>query len=117
VRLTLVTDGFTYQKWGGIQRCKPGDWIVDNDGDVYSVDAEVFARTYRQVAPGNYEKHSVVYVERATNAGAIDTKEGSTNYEAGDYLVFNDEQGTDGYAISASKFHRLYEPATPASGG
>ena len=33
VELDLDTAGFTYQKWGGTQTCKPGDWIVNNDGD------------------------------------------------------------------------------------
>ncbi len=47
VQLDLDTDGFTYRKWGGEQRCKIGDWIVDNRGDIYTVDGEVFARTYR----------------------------------------------------------------------
>ena len=32
VRLGLETDGFTYHKWGGAQRCKAGDWLVDNGG-------------------------------------------------------------------------------------
>ena len=47
VRLTLLTDGFTYRKWGDIQRCKRGDWIVDNDGEVHTVDARTFAQTYQ----------------------------------------------------------------------
>ena len=34
IQLNLETDGFTYRKWGGEQTCKPGDWIVDNGGDV-----------------------------------------------------------------------------------
>ena len=50
VHLDLDTTGFTYRKWGAEQRCKQGDWIVDNDGDVYTVDADVFARTYRRVS-------------------------------------------------------------------
>ncbi len=47
VRLDLDTEGFTYRKWGGVQTCKRGDWIVNNDGDVYTVDRETFERTYR----------------------------------------------------------------------
>src|SRR5262249_14373697 len=39
VRLDLDTNGFTYRKWGAEQCCKRGDWLVDNDGDVYTVDA------------------------------------------------------------------------------
>lgn len=110
VQLDLDTEGFTYEKWGGTQRCRRGDWLVDNQGDVYTIDRDVFARTYREVSPGRYEKHSTVWAERAEESGTIRTKEGSTEYEAGDYLVFNDEEGRDGYAMSAEKFASLYEP-------
>src|SRR5262245_53084089 len=54
VRLDLETDGLVYRKWGGTQRAKAGDWLVDNDGDIYTVDAEVFARTYERVLAGVY---------------------------------------------------------------
>src|SRR6516162_322034 len=89
VRLALETDGLVYRKWGGEQRAKPGDWVVDNDGDVYTVDADVFARTYRQTATGEYVKTTPVWAQRAANAGSVKTKEGSTQYEPGDYLVSN----------------------------
>ena len=56
VRLALDTEGLVYRKWGGEQRAKPGDWIVDNEGDMYSVDADVFARTYKQTGTGTYVK-------------------------------------------------------------
>jgi len=110
VRLALDTDGLVYRKWGGEQRAKPGDWIVDNNGDVYSVDAEVFARTYRQTATGAYIKTTPVWAERATRAGSVNTKEGSTQYEPGDYIVSNDRDGSDGYAMKAQKFEELYTP-------
>jgi hypothetical protein len=56
VRLSFDTADLTYQKWGGEQRAKAGDWIVDNDGEVYTLDGEVFTRTYRQAGPGTYVK-------------------------------------------------------------
>jgi hypothetical protein len=52
VQLDVDTSGFTYDKWGGEQRCKRGDWLVDNDGDVYTVDQDTFCRTYREVERG-----------------------------------------------------------------
>jgi hypothetical protein len=112
VRLTLDTDGLVYRKWGDEQRAKPGDWIVDNDGDVYTVDPEVFARTYRQVGPGAYVKTTPIYAERAERAGSVRTKEGATHYAPGDYLVSNEADGSDAYAISAAKFEELYAPDT-----
>jgi hypothetical protein len=108
VRLSLDTDGLVYRKWGGEQRAKPGDWIVDNDGDVYTVDADAFARTYRQVGKGAYVKTTPIWAEQARSAGSIETKEGVTHYEAGDYVVSNNSDGSDGYAIAAAKFEALY---------
>ena len=51
VQLDLETAGFTYEKWGGTQTCKAGDWIVNNAGDTYTVDRDSFARTYRATSP------------------------------------------------------------------
>jgi len=108
VRLALDTEGFVYRKWGGEQRAKVGDWIVDNEGDVYTIDAEVFARTYRQTGPGTYVKMTPIWAERASSAGSVQTREGVTHYSAGDYLVSNNSDGTDEYAIAAEKFESLY---------
>lgn len=109
VRLDLDTEGFTYNKWGAEQGCKPGDWLVDNGGDIYSIDADVFARTYRCVSAGNYVKATPVWAEVAREAGSVITKEGESKYQAGDYLVSNNKDGTDAYCISASKFESMYE--------
>ena len=108
VQLAVDTKGVTYKKWGSVQRCKARDWIVDNDGDVYTVDRVSFRRTYRQVGPGVYVKKTPVWAEEAAAAGRVKTKEGSTGYKRGDYLVFNQKNGADGYAISAKKFKRMY---------
>jgi hypothetical protein len=52
VQLDVDAEGFEYKKWGGVQRCKRGDWLVSNEGDIYTIDNETFRTTYRQVAPG-----------------------------------------------------------------
>ena len=111
VQLDLETDGFAYRKWGGTQTCKRGDWIVNNDGDVYTVDRETFARTYRAVSLGVWEKVAPVWAEVAEEAGRIATKEGVTHYGKGAYLVYNDQEGKDGYAVEAEAFEAMYEPA------
>jgi hypothetical protein len=110
VRLDLDTEGFSYRKWGGEQRCKPGDWLVDNRGDIYTVDADTFARTYSEISPGRYVKTTEVWVEIAENDGVIKTLEGETGYSAGDYIVYNDEQGADAYAVTPEVFESMYEP-------
>ena len=110
VRLALAFDSFTYVKWGDTQRAKPGDWLVHNNGDVYTVAADTFARTYRQASPGRWVKAAPVWAEKAARAGSVATQEGRTHYESGDWLVSNAEDGSDAYAISAAKFEQLYEP-------
>jgi len=111
VKLDLQTEGFTYRKWGAEQRCKSGDWLVDNNGDVYTIDSEVFDRTYRKLGPGTYVKTTPIWAKRATQAGSVETQEGRSHYEAGDYLVSNNEDGTDAYCISSDKFEAMYESA------
>jgi hypothetical protein len=111
VQVDLELDGFTYLKWGGAQRCKRGDWLVNNNGDVYTVDGETFARTYRATGPGTYVKTASVWAEVASTAGEVRTKEGATRYDAGDYLVYNEADGGDAYAVTRHDFDRMYEPA------
>lgn len=110
VQLDLDTTGFTYHKWGAQQHCKRGDWIVSNDGETYTVDGEVFSRTYRQVGPGLYVKVTPVWAEVASRDGSLPTLEGESRYRAGDYLVFNDEAGQDGWCMDAARFESMYEP-------
>lgn len=109
VQLDLDTQGFTYEKWGSTQTCKRGDWIVHNNGDTYTVDQDSFARTYRATGPGTYVKVAPIWAEVATVAGDVRTKEGSTHYEAGDYLVYNEPEGGDPYAVAKDKFEEMYE--------
>ncbi len=118
IRLNLDTPGLSYKKWGGDQMAKPGDWLVENDGEVYSVDADSFALTYRRTAPGTYAKCGVVWAEVATEGGKLPTAEGTTDYAAGDYLVYNDPKRLDGYAMGPKRFAELYEPdpGAPSSG-
>lgn len=115
VQLALETTGFQYMKWGSLQTCKPGDWIVDDHGDVHTVDRESFARTYRAVSRGLYLKTSHVWAERAAGPGHIATKEGATAYATGDYLVANESDGGDAYAVSAERFEAMYERVPPAA--
>lgn len=111
VQLDLETEGFTYRKWGEVQTCKRGDWLLNNDGDIYTVDRETFERTYKAVGLGLFAKTAPVWAEVAESAGKIRTKEGATHYKAGDFLVYNDREGEDGYAVEPGEFERMYEPA------
>ncbi|MET0657411.1 MAG: hypothetical protein ABW110_04545 [Steroidobacteraceae bacterium] len=109
IKLDLDIDGFTYRKWGGDQRAKRGDWLIDNDGDIYTVDSESFARTYERLDKGRYVKTTPIWAEVASGPGRIPTKEGETEYARGDYIVCNEPDGGDAYAIKAADFERMYE--------
>jgi hypothetical protein len=111
VRIAPDSDGLLYRKWRDDQRAKSGDWVVDNDGDIYTVDAEVFAHTYRRVGSDTYVKVTPVWAARAETDGTVSTKEGASHYQTGDYIVSNDSDGADEYAMSAEKFDSLYTPA------
>ena len=110
VQLDLDTDGLRYRKWGHEQQAKRGDWLVDNKGDIYTVDAKSFAQTYRQVQRGAWLKTTPVWATQATQAGSVQTKEGHTQVRAGDWVVANNADGSDAYAMGADKFQAMYEP-------
>ena len=109
VQFAVETEGFSYQKWGSMQKCKAGDWLINNDDDIYTIDKDVFENTYRKIEDGKYVKTTPIWGEQATKDGSVNTKEGKSHYKAGDYLVSNNEDGTDGYCISAEKFTKMYE--------
>ncbi len=109
IQIKLDTNGFTYKKWGDQQICKAGDWLVDNDGDFYTVDQQVFAQTYRQLTPATYVKAKPIWAKKAKGAGSVKTNEGRSHYQSGDYIVSNHEDGSDAWCIEAEKFHEMYE--------
>ena len=112
IQLNLETQGFFYTKWGGQQKCKGGDWIVFNQGETYTIDADSFAATYEKVALGSYVKTAPVYAYEASSDGHIDTKEGISAYKRGDFVVYNNPDMTDGYAIEREKFLSMYVEAS-----
>lgn len=109
VQLNLDTAGFAYKKWGAMQQCKPGDWLVQNGDSTYTVDQQSFAQSYRRLSDGMYEKVAGVWARLATSDGIVITKEGETHYQAGDYIVSNDPDSSDAYAIDAKHFVLMYE--------
>lgn len=111
--MDLPFESFCYNKWGSKQTAKPGDWLVNNEGDVYSVDKEYFRNHYQIISQGIYEKVGAIWASIATQDGTITTLEGSTDYAYGDYLVFDRPQGGDAYAVNKSEFERMYEAIEP----
>ena len=82
VQLALDFDGFSYRKWGDTQTAQAGDWLVDNGSEVYTVAADSFARTYRQIGPGRWLKTGSVWAQQVRRSGSVATKEGRTHYQS-----------------------------------
>jgi len=112
IQISLDVQDFSYQKWGSLQHGKRGDWLVENDGDVYTVSADSFITTYKAIGPGRYIKTTQVWAEIATHDGVIKTQEGESHYGVGDYLVYNRENREDGYAMAGDVFEKMYEPVS-----
>jgi len=113
INLELDNGGIAYRKWGDKQWAKQGDWFVDNSGEVYTIDAESFAKTYKITSvPGQYVKTGKVWAERAEDNGVIQTKEGQSHYSKGNWLVYNEPGRRDGYVVSHDRFAEMYELVT-----
>jgi len=100
----------SYEKWGGIQNAKSGDWLIFKGGEIYSCDRQVFEDTYRPLEggeKGQFYKDACIEAHVAEAGGTVATLEGTSAFEAGDYIVTN--PGGDMYVIRADKFHLLYE--------
>jgi len=108
VQINLQTEGIDYIKWGGPQHCSAGDWLVNNNGECYTVEQESFANTYKEVSPGRYVKSAPVWAEQAGKDGTVQTKEGVSKFQAGDYVVSNNEDGTDAYTVPKETFEAAY---------
>jgi hypothetical protein len=114
LQLTLAIDELRYQKWGSTQRAKSGDWLVQNGDESYTVEQASFANTYTPLGNTLYRKSNVVWAEVAETPGQIHTKEGTSAYVAGDYLVYNKADRSDGYAVRCDKFHDMYQESSDA---
>lgn len=108
LQLNLPEAEIHYKKWGDEQTAKEGDWLVKNGGETYTVDRASFDQTYRKIDDQTYQKIAPVWAGVAQADGKIATKEGFTHYRAGDYLVYNNADKTDGYAITKQDFDEAY---------
>jgi len=103
IHLNLNLDAFIHQKWGRIQGAKHGNWRVERDGQVHIVAEKSFEQTYKKIGPATYTKNGSTWAAPAAEAGIIVTQEGETHFRHGDYIVWNDAAGSDGYAVTEAQ--------------
>lgn len=108
-----ITGDLTYNKWGGSQTAKVGDFLLYNsaaNGDVYTCDKTVMETTYEEVGENEYIKTATIEAYEALDTGEVSTLEGKSAYKPGDFIVTN--PGGDKYVISAETFQNMYEQVT-----
>ncbi|MEB3335092.1 MAG: patatin-like phospholipase family protein [Cyanobacteriota bacterium] len=94
IRLNLELESFTYHQGDGARTGKRGDWLVECEGRVSTVDHATFNRYYKQVAPASYRKQLIVWAAPVSDG----------------VLVCMDSEGKDGDVLSPDQFQALYEP-------
>ncbi len=109
INLELEDGILKYDKWGGRQTAKQGDWLINSNGEAYTCDAEVFAETYKEVSPGVFRKTALIEAEQALEDCKIDTLEGQSDCKKGDFIVTN--PGGDRYPVGRETFLNIYEGA------
>lgn len=83
IQLQSGTTGFSYHKWVTSQSCKPGDWIVKNAFDMYTVDENSFSRSYRAASLSCHRIFSPVRASMVGLGCTNESKEGFTQCQAG----------------------------------
>src|SRR5699024_8220663 len=89
-QLERVTEWATAN--GSRLRGKAGDWELTDGTRTWTVAADIFAKTYTEVAPQTYQKTGRVQAVRAVEDALIPTLEGEASIRAGDWVV----RGVDG---------------------
>jgi hypothetical protein len=85
-----------------------GDWLLSDGADQWSVADDVFAKSYRPIGDGRYEKTATVIAVRLDEPFAVQTLEGVATGAAGDWLVRNPTG--ESWPIPAATFAKRYEP-------
>lgn len=83
-----------------------GDWLLETYGSTWTVNADVFERTYEKQADGTYLKIVAVTARKLTTEVDIVTLEGIAHALPGDWLVCN--PAGDVWPVNAEEFSRRY---------
>lgn len=92
--------------WG-----QPGDWLVETDGERWTVDGEVFQRTYEHLEADVYRKVTPVLAAKLAHPDSVESREGVVNAERGDLLVCNITG--ECWSVPACRFFQRYAPLNP----
>lgn len=96
--------------WGAELTGKVGDYIVWdelNTADQWIVAGAVFTSTYLQFEPRRFEKISTTEVQEIAEPVSVESAEGTTDGEAGDYLARG--SGGEIWLIPGGFFRKAYQ--------
>ena len=94
-------------------RANAGDWAVQQDGETWSVDDEIFRATYEHVGGRTWRRRGTVLARPAQPGEKIDTLEGCATASQHDWVV----RGADGeeWPVSADVFAKRYTELHPST--
>lgn len=93
---------------GETMQARAGDWRVTNDeGRTWSVDPDIFLRTYRQLAGDRWRRTGDVRARPAAPGEVVESLEGRQTAKTGDWVI----EGAQGerWVTSARHFEANYE--------
>lgn len=87
-----------------------GDWLLTDGRREWTVDADVFARSYERLADGTFRKSTTVQAVQLDEAVDVPTLEGVSAAVAGDWLL----RGVEGelWPVGDDHFRSRYAPDT-----
>jgi hypothetical protein len=116
LRTGEVTAEVVPQAWswttasGDVLHARAGDVRVTSDeGDTWSVDPEIFAKTYERVEGNRWRRVGTVEAQPAEYGELVLSLEGPQTAQAGDWIVRG--SGGELWTMSTEHFQRNYTPA------
>lgn len=99
----------TYELWGDTQKAKAGDWLVEKGTDTYTIEEQEFSGSYSPVSGtiARYYKSEHIEAVEARVGGWVDTLEGRSCFEAGDFIACSPTGKT--WCLKAKKLFDYYE--------
>lgn len=88
---------------------QPGDWLLGEGSERWTVIDSVFQATYQNIGEGLYEKHAPVRAVKLSDSLTLATLEGTITLEPGDWLVCN--LSGECWGMSDSQFTAKYSPS------
>lgn len=95
-------------KHGSLLSAQPGDWLLKEGGQEWTVARNIFEKTYTACGEGEYVKSAPIRAVKLDAPAVISTLEGESEAKEGDYLASNPEG--DIWPIPAEEFERVYRP-------